>query len=290
MSSDDRESDFDRDIHQTRQILTRQNKRLQKSLERAHNDLETALNWKVVQKEGDLLKTNFQLLKRGMSSVTVWDWEENRELVIALNTKLLPQEEVSLRFHQSKKRQKGIPYLQSYLQELESKKNVFDRALERLDGDMTPEELDEIKKLLPHTPTIAEKKQKTIIAAKPYYEFESSTGVKIWVGKSAKDNDKLTFSCARGSDWWLHAQGCPGSHVVIRTEKGAEPDTDTIKLAVELALYYSKARPRGQGEVCLTQTKYISRFSQDQPGKVHVSKHKILYGRINPQRLPVKDK
>ena len=42
----------------------------------------------------------------------------------------------------------------------------------------------------------------------------------IRVGKGAGDNDKLSLEPEHrdGHDWWLHAAGCPGSHVVIRAE------------------------------------------------------------------------
>ena len=38
------------------------------------------------------------------------------------------------------------------------------------------------------------------------------------MGKQAEDNDELSMSPEHraGSDWWMHASGCPGSHVVIR--------------------------------------------------------------------------
>lgn len=60
----------------------------------------------------------------------------------------------------------------------------------------------------------------------PYKAFEGSGGVEIRVGRTAKDNDVL--SCdpdyRDADDWWLHAAGCPGSHVIVRSSSLPTPD------------------------------------------------------------------
>jgi predicted ribosome quality control (RQC) complex YloA/Tae2 family protein len=42
-----------------------------------------------------------------------------------------------------------------------------------------------------------------------------------------------------GADWWMHASGCPGSHVVIRSHDN-DLDKDVIKDAAALAARQSK--------------------------------------------------
>ena len=53
----------------------------------------------------------------------------------------------------------------------------------------------------------------------PYRRYYSKDKVEIRVGKQAEDNDQLSLSPEHrdSSDWWMHASGCPGSHVVIRS-------------------------------------------------------------------------
>jgi len=53
---------------------------------------------------------------------------------------------------------------------------------------------------------------------KPYRRYFSKDNVEIRVGKKAEDNDELSCNPTHrdGPDWWMHAAGCPGSHVVIR--------------------------------------------------------------------------
>jgi hypothetical protein len=61
--------------------------------------------------------------------------------------------------------------------------------------------------------------------------FRSSDGLPILVGKSGPGNDRLTWRLARSHDLWLHAQGSPGSHVVVRLNKGKQAPPRTLREA-----------------------------------------------------------
>jgi predicted ribosome quality control (RQC) complex YloA/Tae2 family protein len=68
-------------------------------------------------------------------------------------------------------------------------------------------------------------------------------GHEVLVGRSARDNDELTFRVARPRDVWLHAAGHAGSHVVIRTpESGEDVPRSVIERAAEWAAWHSRAR------------------------------------------------
>jgi len=76
---------------------------------------------------------------------------------------------------------------------------------------------------------------------KPYRRYYSFNNIEIRVGKKAEDNDQLTLSPEHrdGSDWWMHASGCPGSHVVIRYGQQDLP-SEVIQDAAALAARQSK--------------------------------------------------
>ena len=63
----------------------------------------------------------------------------------------------------------------------------------------------------------------------------------LQVGKKAEDNDQLSCSPEHrdGSDWWMHAAGCPGSHVVIRCGDSSL-DNEVVEDAAALAARQSK--------------------------------------------------
>ena len=110
-----------------------------------------------------------------------------------------------------------------------------------LDIALSEEDLAEIKEELIHSGYMRRKftKKKVKIKNKPLH-YLSSDGYHIYVGKNNLQNDWLTFEFAVGNDWWFHAKGAPGSHVVVRTNGDELPDR-TFEEAGRLAAYYSKA-------------------------------------------------
>lgn len=77
----------------------------------------------------------------------------------------------------------------------------------------------------------------------PYRRYYTADKVEIRVGKQAEDNDELSLSPEHrdGSDWWMHASGCPGSHVVIRSGDATLPQ-DVLLDAAALAARQSKCQ------------------------------------------------
>jgi predicted ribosome quality control (RQC) complex YloA/Tae2 family protein len=63
----------------------------------------------------------------------------------------------------------------------------------------------------------------------------------IQVGKQAEDNDQLSMSPEHrdSADWWMHASGCAGSHVVIRCHD-QNLDNEVVEDAAVLAARQSK--------------------------------------------------
>ena len=105
----------------------------------------------------------------------------------------------------------------------------------------------------------------------PYWRYTSIDGVEIRVGRRAEDNDDLSCGAQHrdGADWWMHAAGCPGSHVVIRTHDDAPPK-GTITDAAALAAKYSKARQRGRTPVTLCRCRQISKPRGAKAGLVQI--------------------
>jgi predicted ribosome quality control (RQC) complex YloA/Tae2 family protein len=291
MSQDEEIKDlFEKECTTIRRALNRDLKRSLAYYDKCKEERAACLRWEEVQHEAELLQSSYAKLKRGMTQIVVWDWSGDVERTIALDPALTSQEEVASRFKRSKKLRKGIPHIETRFQKQEALVVSLQTWLAELDDIKELSALLEWRSGIPlaHSAPPPTKKEKAPPKERsPYLEYTSAAGVKIWVGRKASDNETLTFSLARGSDWWLHASGVPGSHVVIRTHKGEEPDRETLQDALQLALHYSKAKMRGEGEVSVTQCKYVSRFGKGHVGKVQISKHKDYYARIDPKRFLV---
>ena len=94
--------------------------------------------------------------------------------------------------------------------------------------------------------------KKPKITSKPFH-YLSSDGFHIYVGKNNYQNEELTFKVAGGNDWWFHAKGIPGSHVIVKSEGKDLPDR-VFEEAGALAGYYSKGRNNDKVEICLLYT------------------------------------
>ncbi len=119
----------------------------------------------------------------------------------------------------------------------------------------------------------------------PFRRFTSSDDLPIYVGRNAQENDDLTFRFAKSDDLWLHARGTPGSHVIVRLEKGGEPPLETLKDAATLALLYSDLKKSGKGDVMFTKKKWVRKARGQAPGSVTVTQDRSLYVQLDKARL-----
>jgi predicted ribosome quality control (RQC) complex YloA/Tae2 family protein len=110
-------------------------------------------------------------------------------------------------------------------------------------------------------------------------------GWTILVGRSAKDNDDLLRHNVRGADLWLHARDYAGAYVFIKAKAGKSYPLDILLDAGNLALYYSKGREKGSGELYYTQVKYLRRAKDGPKGLVLPSQEKNLHIVLDEDRL-----
>ena len=109
----------------------------------------------------------------------------------------------------------------------------------------------------------------------PYAVYSSEEGIEIRVGRTASDNDELSCNpeLRDGDDWWMHASGCPGSHVVVRYH-GSDLLTahrQTVIDAALLAAVNSKKKNDRKVPVSLTRCKCVSKPRGAKPGLVYLN-------------------
>jgi predicted ribosome quality control (RQC) complex YloA/Tae2 family protein len=98
----------------------------------------------------------------------------------------------------------------------------------------------------------------------------------VLVGRTDADNDRLSIKLAAPNDWWFHVRGMPGSHVVLRCDREADPDRDTLKRAAAVAAYHSKARYGGVVPVSATLARHVTKPRGAKPGTVQIRKEIVL--------------
>jgi len=103
---------------------------------------------------------------------------------------------------------------------------------------------------------------------KPYRRYYSH-GVEIRVGKQAEDNDELSMNekHRRADDWWMHASGCPGSHIVVCCP---DPREEVLQDAACLAARQSKCSNQNVVKVTVTQCRNLTKPFGAKPGLVQI--------------------
>jgi predicted ribosome quality control (RQC) complex YloA/Tae2 family protein len=96
---------------------------------------------------------------------------------------------------------------------------------------------------------------------------ESSDGFAIYVGRSAGQNEQVTFKIGASDDLWLHARGIPGAHVIIKNGGRAVPET-TLHEAAALAAYHSQARAEPAVEIDIARRGLVRRIPNGPTGLV----------------------
>ena len=107
--------------------------------------------------------------------------------------------------------------------------------------------------------------------------YRTSTGWSVWAGRNNKENDVLTHKMAAQNDWWFHARGYSGSHVVLRSEGRKEaPSKQTIEEAAALAAYWSKGKTAKKVSVAYTLVKHVTKPRGGAPGQALLRREKTI--------------
>ena len=108
------------------------------------------------------------------------------------------------------------------------------------------------------------------------YQYELPGGWNALAGATDEDNDYLSTELAQPGDWWFHAEGVPGSHVILRARRGEDPSEATLQQAAAVAAYHSKSRRAGTVGVYCTRARHVTKPRGAKVGTVHVAKGTVL--------------
>ena len=110
-----------------------------------------------------------------------------------------------------------------------------------------------------------------------FRQYRMTDDWELLVGRTARDNDRLSIKVGKAGDFWFHVAGMPGSHVVARHPKRPTQCPREVKrVAAGLAAFFSKARAGGQVPVHWTTCKHVSKPRGLPPGKVTLKKYETL--------------
>ena len=254
-------------------------------------DLERAEAAESLRRKGELLKIALPGVEPGQDHVVVEDLFDpaRPQVTVELNPLLSPEENIGWLFRQYRKAKAGRDRLAARADAARQETAWLEKLSAEVETAQSLERLGELRDRLRHRGIIpAEGKAKRQTSAetrKGPRVFHSAEGLEILVSRNQRENDRLTFSIARGSDWWMHLMDWPGPHVVIRAVQGKSVSQETLLDAAHLAVHFSKIRGADVAEVGYTQCKNVRRMRGAPSGKVSYAHATTMLVRMSPHRL-----
>ena len=217
---------------------------------------------------GELINTYGYGLEPNAKHLECLNYYTNENIMIPLDSTKTPQENAQKYFDKYNKQKRTFEALTELIQETQDEITYLESVSNALDIALSEDDLTQIKEELIQAGYVRRKftKQKVKITSKPFH-YVSSDGYHMYVGKNNLQNEELTFHFANGNDWWFHAKGCPGSHVIVKTNGDELPDR-TFEEAGKLAAYYSQNRGSEKVEIDYIEKKHVKKPSGGKPGFV----------------------
>ncbi len=218
------------------------------------------------REEADLLMAYAHTVAPGSVSTELPAFDGSGPRPLALEPNLSAVQNAEKRYTRARRREEVYerllerePVLRAELQEAEARVQHLENA--------TLEELGALADTLQ-----SERPEKSQYGMR----FATPGGYEVLVGRNNKENATLTHRLGRSLDYWFHAQGYPGSHVLVRTggKELAQPD---ILYAARLAATHSKARGSSNVPVDYTRVKFVWRPRGAPAGAVHYTDQKTVF-------------
>ena len=218
---------------------------------------------------GELINTYGYQVEPGSKSMEALNYYTNEMITIPLDETIPPLENAKKYFEKYNKLKRTYEALSELTLEVKEEISHLESVQTALDIALLEEDLVEIKEELVESGYIRRKGggKKVKITSKPFH-YLSSDGYHMYVGKNNFQNEELTFKFATGNDWWFHAKGVPGSHVIVKGNGEEELPDRVFEEAGKLAAFYSKNRGNDKVEIDYIQKKHVKKPAGGKPGFV----------------------
>jgi len=256
-----------------RKLVNTNLERCYKKLNIQHQQIQDTGDRDKFKIRGELINSNIYKIKEGDTSVTVLDYyNDNKEITIALDPQLSPSKNSQKQYNKYNKKKRTLEALSGHIQTTKQELDHLESVKYALEHALKEEDLLEIREELMATGYIKFRRSKAKKALKKAesMHYLSSDGFHIYVGKNNLQNEYLTTKFANGGDWWFHAKGIPGSHVIVKTQgmKMEEIPDRLYEEAAGLAAYYSKDKNSAKVSVDYLQKKHLKKPNGTAPGYV----------------------
>jgi len=218
----------------------------------------------------DVVMANLHEFTDHKNEVELLDFYSGKTIKIKLKPQQKPQDFAAQLYRKSKNRKLEWEQIEKTIGNKNELKNELISQIHKL------EEVHEFRGLKAFKKDeVKEKSLLKVTSSLPFKAFEVD-GFSVWVGKSAKDNDKMLRGFVHKDDLWLHARLVPGSHVVIKMKGLKNVPPMVLERAAELAAFYSKHKSESLAPVIYTEAKFIRKVKGSPDGSVKVDRENVI--------------
>lgn len=262
---------------QTKKLYEGRLGRLSASLERLREKRASYEKGENLKEYGDILMANLHQIRTGDNWFEGLNFYNNEQVRIKLDPQKTPQANAEMYYEQYRKAKTGLSEVNEEIERGEAEQVRLEQKLSDLLAEDNPLRLHR-----------ALQKERQIIKPedkkRPGLTFLRK-GWMLIVGRDAAENDELLRHYVKGSDLWLHARDYPGSYVFIKARAGKTVPLDILLDAGNLALFYSKGRNNGEGDLFYTPVKFLRRAKNGPKGLVIPTQEKNLHIVLEDRRL-----
>ena len=228
---------------------------------------------------GDLILSNISAIKPGDKWLEAE--EDGASIKIELDPRKSPSAQAQKYYEQYRKEKSGLAEIKREIADGEKELQEVTEKLARLLSETNPLVLAKLLKSGARGASASSAKKEK---ARPGLMFRRGDWL-IIVGRDAKENDELLRRHVKGNDMWLHARDYHGSYVFIKQRSGKSVPLDILLDAGNLAVFYSKGRNNGEGDLFYTPVKYLRRAKDGPKGLVIPTQEKNLHIKLDEARL-----
>ena len=269
-------------------FLEKKLKKLNKILALIKKDIEDSETMESIKEKGDILASVLYNVKKGMNSIKAYDFYNNEEIEIELDSLISPKENLDRIYKKYNKVKRGltnairrdkeireeISYIESTLLFIESSTDVS--SLREIEEELI--KLNYIKSL--------HNKKKTKLKKEVKYGVIEGEDYLILYGRNNLENDNLTFKISEKNDYWFHVKDIPSSHIILKAPKLTD---ELIVKAAQVSAYYSKANLGEKVTVDYTLRKNVSKPTGAKPGFViYVSQKSVVVEKVELNKIKKK--
>lgn len=251
--------------------------RRREALERSWHRSAEADRWR---RSGEWILAYAHTIEPGQAEL-VADTLDGEVLIIPLDPDLPAAGNAQAYFDRYRKAQRAAEGVPARIEEVGLALRDLEQLATDLDLAASRPEIDEVRAAFMEAGYMKPPKGKSVKHGRSHpLSLTSPDGFPILVGRNSRQNDLVTFRRAKADDWWFHARGVPGSHVIVRSEGESLPP-DTIRRAAELAAYFSGSRDEADVLVDYTRRRHVRRIRGAAPGLVTYTQQQGI--RVRPR-------